>query len=333
MLRQLSTLPLEVLRFSCVVAAAFTATLAHGEVSVRDDAGKQVTLARPAQRIVSLAPHATEMLFAAGAGAAVVGAVARSDWPAEARAIPRIGDANALDLERIVALAPDLVVAWPYTVPAHLAVLRKRNVQVFVSDPRTIAGIAGGIERLAMLAGTSAAARPAVEAFRARYELLLARHRSAAPLRVFYEVWNEPLYTIGGRHLISEAIGLCGGENVFAALTLPAPSVTVEAVIAARPDVIVGGDDDGLRPPWLDAWRRWPTLPAVRDGNLIAADGNLLHRPGPRFIEGVATLCAEFEQARSRRSRDAATREGTPRHGDAGRPPAPVRTVPRASAP
>jgi iron complex transport system substrate-binding protein len=292
--------------FTAALACLAAALPALGEVSAPDDAGAQVTLARPAQRIVSLAPHATEMLFAAGAGAALVGAVVRSDWPVEARAIPRIGDANALDLERIVALAPDLVVAWPFTAPAHLAALRRRKVPVFVSDPHTILGIADDIEHLATLAGTGAAANPAVARFRAEYSALSARHRSAVPLRVFYQVWNDPLYTIGGRHLISEAMKLCGGENVFGAMTLPAPSVTVEAVLAARPDVIVGGDDDGRRPPWLDQWRRWSALPAVRYGNLIAANGDLLHRPGPRFIDGVTTLCADFEQARGRR--DAALR-------------------------
>jgi len=275
---------------------------AHGEVRVVDDAGTTVTLPRPAQRIVSLAPHATEMLFAAGAGGALVGAVARSDWPPAARAVPRVGDAAALDLERIASLAPDLVIAWPYTAPPQLAALRAQRVPVFVSDPKSIAGIAGDIEKLGTLAGTQGVAHAAAATIRERLASLTARHRDARRLRVFYEVWNEPLYTIGGKHLISEAIGVCGGENVFAALTIPAPSVTIEAVVAAAPDVIVGGDDEGKRPAWLDDWRRWPAIPAVRNGNLYGAAGDLLHRPGPRFVEGVAALCADFETARKRKS-------------------------------
>jgi len=275
---------------------------AHGEVRVVDDAGTTVTLPRPAQRIVSLAPHATEMLFAAGAGGALVGAVARSDWPPAARGVPRVGDAAALDLERIASLAPDLVIAWPYTAPPQLAALRAQRVPVFVSDPKSIAGIAGDIEKLGTLAGTQGVAHAAAATIRERLASLTARHRDARRLRVFYEVWNEPLYTIGGKHLISEAIGVCGGENVFAALTIPAPSVTIEAVVAAAPDVIVGGDDEGKRPAWLDDWRRWPAIPAVRNGNLYGAAGDLLHRPGPRFVEGVAALCADFETARKRKS-------------------------------
>ena len=279
-------------------ALLLVARTACPSVSVVDDAGNEVTLHRPAQRIVSLAPHATEMLFAAGAGSALVGVVAHSDWPAAARTLPRVGDAAALDLERIASLRPDLVVAWPYTAASQLAALRAHSVAVFVSDPGTIAGIADDIEKLGALAGTPSAASASAASIRSRTAALAQKHRGDARLRVFYEVWNEPLYTIGGRHLISEAIALCGGENVFASLTIPAPSVTIEAVLAAAPDVMVGGDDSGKRPPWLDDWKRWPSIPAVRDGNLFGAAGDLLHRPGPRFVEGVGALCDDLDRAR-----------------------------------
>jgi iron complex transport system substrate-binding protein len=282
----------------CAVAHAATAALA-----VVDDAGREVVLAQPAQRIVSLAPHATELLFAAGAGGALVGAVAHSDWPPAARKLPRVGDAAALDLERIAALRPDLVVAWPYSSPAQLDVLRARGAAVFMSDPASIGAIADNIDKLGTLAGTRAIAETAARDFRARHAKLARDGAGGKRLRVFYEVWNEPRYTIGGRHLVSEAIALCGGLNVFAKLTIPAPSVTVEAVIAAAPDVIVGGDDYGKRPPWLDDWKRWPQVPAVRDGNLFGAAGDLLHRPGPRFLEGVEKLCADFAVARRRSGR------------------------------
>jgi len=210
--------------------------------------------------------------------------------------LPRVGDAAALDLERIASLKPDLVVAWPYTAPPQLNALRAQKVAVFVSDPKSIAGIADDIEKLAVLAGTDG--KTAAAALRAKHAALTEKYRGTRTLRVFYEVWNEPLYTIGGRHLITEAIRVCGGENVFASLTIPAPSVTVEAVVAAKPDAIVGGDDNGNRPPWLDDWKRWPSIPAVRNGNLFGASGDLLHRPGPRFIDGVAMLCDDLERAR-----------------------------------
>jgi iron complex transport system substrate-binding protein len=289
--------------------AALGAALAFGAscsavsaVTVTDDAGNVVTLARPAQRIVSLAPHATELLFAAGAGVRVVGVVAHSDWPREARALPGVGDANALDLERIVALAPDLVVAWPYTMPSQLATLRGRGATIFVSDPKSIAGIARDVDALGVLAETTAVARPAADTLRARHGALAARHAGAPAITVFYEVWNDPLQTVGGRHLISEAITLCGGANVFAALTQPAPAISVEAVMAAAPEAIIAGSDDGRRPAWLDDWQRWRNVPAVRYGNLFVADGDLLHRSGPRFIDGVEALCAMLNHARANRA-------------------------------
>ncbi len=282
--------------------ATIFAAQAFATVTATDDAGNVVTLARPAQRIVSLAPHATELLFAAGAGARVVGVVAHSDWPREARALPGVGDANALDLERIVALMPDLVVAWPYTMPAQLAALRARGATIFISDPKTIAGIARDVAALGMLAGTEAVAQPTAASLRARHDALAAKYAGVAPITVFYEIWNEPLQTIGGRHLISQAIALCGGTNVFGTLTLPAPTISTEAVVAAAPEAIIAGSDDGKRPPWLDDWRRWRSLPAVRYGNLFVAEGDLLHRSGPRFVPGVESLCAMLDQARKNRS-------------------------------
>ena len=288
---------------SLALALLTACGVATAAVSVSDDTGTDVVLPRPAQRIVSLAPHATEMLFAAGAGGAIVGVVAHSDWPAAARALPRVGDAAALDLERIASLRPDLVVAWPYTAPPQLAALRAQKVAVFVSDPKSIAGIADDIEKLGTIAGTRDIANASAGALRARLADLKERHAGGARLRVFYEVWNEPLYTIGGKHLISEAIAVCGGRNIFAGQSLPAPEVSLEAVIAAAPQVIVGADDAGGRPAWLSEWSRWPDLPAVRDGNVIAANGDLLHRPGPRFVEGVSQLCAELALARARARR------------------------------
>ena len=297
------------------VVAAAAAGGARAAVTATDDAGNVVTLARPAQRIVSLAPHATELLFAAGAGARVVGVVAHSDWPPEARALPRIGDASALDLERIVALSPDLVVAWPYTMPAQLATLRARGATTFVSDPKSIAAIARDIEALGTLTGTEGIARSNAAALRQRLDALRTRYAGAPAISVFYEVWNEPLQTIGGAHLISEAIALCGGANVFGAQTLPAPSVSFEAVVAAQPEVIVAGSDDGTRPRWLDEWKRLSGVPAVRYANLFVANGVLLHRSGPRFVAGFEALCKTLDEARANRSR--ATPAGTQARGGA----------------
>jgi iron complex transport system substrate-binding protein len=280
------------------VTLAWAGAAAAAGPAVRDDAGESVALAVPARRIVTLVPSATELVFAAGAGARIVGTVDTSDFPPPARSIARVGDVHAIDLERIVALAPDLVVTWPYTTPGEVARLRARGVAVFVADPKSIDAIATDIERLGALAGTGAEADAAAAAFRRRVGALRDRYAGRRPVRVFYEIWDPPLYTIGGAHLISEAIGLCGGTNVFAALSLPAPEVSIEAVLAARPEVIVAGADGAVRPAWLDQWKRWPDLPATREGHLYVVDANLLHRDGPRFVDGAAALCAVLDAAR-----------------------------------
>ncbi len=281
-----------------VGAVAAAVALAAGAAEVRDDAGQVITLAQPARRIVSLAPNATELLYAVGAGPRIVGAVAGSDWPPEAKALPSVGDAHALDLERIVALAPDLVVTWPYTVAAQVAVLRARGIPVFTLDPGTIDGIANGMERLGELAGTRATAAQQAKQFRERLARLRAQYAGTPTVRVFYEIWGQPVYTIGGRHLITQALAACGGENVFAALVTPAPLVSVEAVLATQPDVIVAGASDAVRPAWLDLWKRWPAQPAVARGHLYTVDANLLHRAGPRFVDGVEALCGALADAR-----------------------------------
>jgi len=286
----------------CAIAVDLIATsaVATAAIAVVDDAGTTVTLAAPARRIVSLAPHATELLFEAGAGERVVGVLATSDWPPEAKALPRVGDSRALDLERIFTLAPDLVVSWPFAAPAQVDALRAHGIAVFFASPATIDGIATDLERLGTLAGTQAVATERARAFRNRHREIAARNAGARNVRVFYEVWNAPLYTLGGRHLVSEAIALCGGESVFAALTLPAPMVTVEAVLAARPDAIIAGADGAIRPAWLDEWKRWTALPAVAHDNLYTVDANLLHRASPRFLVGVDALCNAIAEARRR---------------------------------
>jgi iron complex transport system substrate-binding protein len=272
---------------------------AQAAIVAVDASGANVTLVAPARRVISLAPHATELLFAAGAGDDVVGVLAPADWPPEAASRARVGDAGAINLEGILALKPDLVVAWPYLVPAQVERLRTMGIAVYLSNPRTVEAIADDIERLGALTGHAAVASRAAAAFRARLAAARERAVGATRVRVFYEIWNQPLYTIGGDHLITAAISLCGGENVFASLALPAPQVSLEAVLTAAPDAIVAGADRGERPAWLDAWSAWPDVPAVARGNLFVVDANLLHRAGPRFVDGIEQLCAALAIARA----------------------------------
>ncbi|HEY2864298.1 MAG TPA: cobalamin-binding protein [Casimicrobiaceae bacterium] len=281
------------------LAFALAAESSAAPLTVIDGTGEAVTLPAPARRIVSLAPSATELLFAAGAGNRVVAVTDPADFPLEAAQRPRVGDARSLDLERIVASSPDLAVAWPYVAPVQIERLRALGIPVYRTDPHTPEAIALDIERLGMLAGTATAANATALRFRSRLAALRQREEGARAIRVFYEIWDQPLYTIGGTHLISAAIHLCGGQNVFAGLVLPAPSVSVEAVLAARPAVIIAGTDGAVRPAWLDAWRRWTDLPAVMRDNLFVVDANLLHRAGPRFVDGAEALCAVIDRARA----------------------------------
>jgi iron complex transport system substrate-binding protein len=275
--------------------------LAQAELSVVDSSGRNVTLQQPAQRIVSLAPHVTELLFAAGAGERVVGVVSYSDWPPAAREIEQVGSYSALDMERILALRPDLVVAWESgNNPAQLERLERLGLTVLRHAPRLPEDIARVLEQLGLLAGTDAVAQPAAQDFRARLQGLRERNAQAAPLTVFYQVWHQPLMTVNGAHLISAAIELCGGRNVFAALPALAPQISIEAVLAADPQVIVASGMAEQRPDWLDDWKRWPQLTAVQHDNLYFVPPDLLQRAGPRFIDGAERLCAALEQARRR---------------------------------
>lgn len=278
--------------------ALLWSALAAASVHVTDDTGAAVTLASPAARIVSLAPHATELLFAAGAGARVVAVVKGSDAPPAAKKLRVIGDVTGIDVESIIALAPDLVVTWPYTTPGQVSLLRARGIAVFTTDAHSVPDIARDLEALGTLAGTADVATPAAARLRTRAAALARAAAGRAPLRVFYQVSGAPLFTISGGHLIERALADCGGVNVFAGSPIPAPQVDVEAVLAQRPDVILAATAGAVRPDWLDAWNAWPQMPAVRRGNLFVVDADKLHRAGPRFVDGMEELCATLEVAR-----------------------------------
>lgn len=278
------------------------ATAAGAPVSVRDDVGRSVVLAEPARRIVSLAPHATELLFAAGAGDRVVGAVEYSDYPDAAKAVPRVGGYEGLDLEAVIALAPDLVVAWTTGNPAaQVQRLRDLGLVVFESEPRRISDIPDSLERLGRLAGTGAFAAQAAHAFRERYARLQRTYAGRAPVRVFYQIWDRPLMTVNGTHLISDVMRVCGARNVFAELPVLAGKVSPEAVIAADPEVIIASGMGARRPEWLAKWRRWPRLAAVQRDNLFSIPPELIQRHTPRLLRGAEQLCTVVEAARTRR--------------------------------
>lgn len=289
----------------CLSAFCALACLpARGEIIVTDVSGSSIRLAVPAKRIVSLAPHITELLFAAGAGDRVVGNVEYGNYPPTAATLPKVGNYGRLDLEAIVALKPDLVMGWDSgNAAASVARLRSLGLTVHLSEPSRIEDIAGELERIGKLAGTEATAKAAAKAFRQRYAKLAARYSRRPPVAVFYQIWKQPLMTVNGKQIISDAIRLCGGRNVFAQLPILAPTVTVEAVIAVNPEVIVASGMGESRPEWLDDWRRWTTLTAVARDNLYFVPPDLLQRHTPRILDGAEKLCTQLETARGKRGK------------------------------
>ncbi|GAB7538940.1 cobalamin-binding protein [Burkholderia sp. 3C] len=275
-------------------------------IAVTDDAGRTVTLAAPAQRVISVAPHATELLYAAGGGPAMVGAVSYSDYPEAARALPRVGDNRSLDLERIVALKPDLIVVWRHgNADRQTAQLEALGIPVYVSEPKRLDDVAVSLDKLGRLLGTRDTADAAAAAYRQRIAALRERYASKPPVDVFLQIWDRPLTTLNGTQIVSDVLTVCGGRNVFAALKPVAPTVDDEAVLAANPEAIVataqGATVGDAALPSLDRWRRWPQLTAVARGNLFAIDGDWLTRPTPRLALGAEQVCRDLDVARSRR--------------------------------
>ncbi|HJV26040.1 MAG TPA: cobalamin-binding protein [Aromatoleum sp.] len=275
---------------------------AYADVELQDDAGQRIRLAQPARRIVSLAPHVTELLFAAGAGDRLVGAVDYSDYPPAARKLPRVGGYSNIDMEAVAALKPDLVIAWKSgNRDAHLDRLAALGIPVFISEPHSLDDVARSLENFGKAAGSEREGRAAADAFRQRKAELARRYAGRPPVRMFYQIWEKPLMTVNDEHLISDVMRLCGGVNVFGKLDQLAPTIGVEGVLAANPEVIVASGMGDARPDWLDAWKRWPRLAAVSSGNLYFVPPELIQRHTPRILEGASMLCEQLDTARRKR--------------------------------
>jgi iron complex transport system substrate-binding protein len=275
---------------------------ARAAITVKDDAGATVTVAKPAQRVISLAPHVTELLFVAGGGSHVVGVVSYSDFPEEAKKIPEIGSNREVDLERIMAMRPDLIVIWRHgSSERQIDMLQKLGIPMFHSEPQKLEDIADNVQKLGQLMGTDAVAGPAAADLRNRIASLRSRYAKRPVVRSFYQVWDKPLYTLNGRHIVSDALRLCGGENIFDKLAVTAPVVSIEAVLQENPEAIFATAEKNYG--GVSMWKPYTTLTAVRNDNLFTIDGNLLNRAGPRMVAGAAQLCEKLELARSHRAK------------------------------
>jgi len=262
-----------------------------------------LTLLNPAARseaahVITLAPHLAELVCAAGACDQLVAVSAYSDYPDAVKKLPRVGDGFSVSYERVLALKPDLILAWDGgTPPATVARLRDLGLRVEPLSVSGLDGVAAAIEQLGTLLGTEAAARPAAAAYRERLTQLRARWHDAPPLRVVYQIGTAPAYSIGGGSPISAAMDLCGGRNVFADLPQLAAPIAAEAMLAARPEVVLHGGEDS------DAsmrayWARLPGTTVTRSGTIYAVDADLLARATPRLLDGVEQVCARLDEAR-----------------------------------
>ena len=235
------------------------------------------------ERVVSLAPSLSEIVVELGAADLLAGVLDGGERPAALATLPSVGHYGQLNIERLLSLKPDLILLWPGSVgPAQREQLQRLNIPAYVAEPHSLEQLATQVQAIADQLGRADAGRQLAAQLRQRLAELRQRYQRAEPLRVFYQVWNQPLYTVGGGQIISDALSVCGARNVFDELTLPAPQVSIESVLQRDPEVILVGDQ-----AQKDAWRVWPNMAArVR---LVRDKG--LERPSGQMVEAVARLC------------------------------------------
>jgi iron complex transport system substrate-binding protein len=288
--------------FAALATALVLSANACADLVFKDDTGQEVRLKGPAKRIVALAPHVAESLFAVGAGDHLIGTVDYSDYPPEAKKVPRVGGYSRVDLEAVAALKPDLVIVWESgNNMTQVDKLKALGLTVYVSQPNTMENIADQLQRYGQLAGSESVANATADKFRKRLESLRATNAGKPKVRVFYQIWKTPLMTVGGPQIISDAIKLCGGENVFGDLKQMAPTVSVEAVLEADPEAIVATGMGDARPEWLHDWDKWTRMTAVKRHNLFHINPDIMQRHTPRILDGAEKLCAALDVARSHR--------------------------------
>jgi iron complex transport system substrate-binding protein len=272
-------------------------------VQVIDFTGSTIKLDKPAKRIVALAPHVVENVYTAGAGSQLVGVVSYSDFPEAATSLPIVGGYAQTNLEKILQLQPDLVIAWESgNSDSSVDRIQQLGFPVYIDQPDLLDDVAKSIRDIGILAGTSAIAEPAAQAYLNSIDEVRNKDLAQQPVSTFYQVWNSPLRTINGGHIISNAIELCGGVNIYTDEATVAPIINIESILERDPEVILASGMSDARPDWLDDWRAWPSLSAVKSDNLFFVDPDHIQRHTVRIIKGINTICEQLQQARAKRS-------------------------------
>ena len=287
------------IRFICGIALLFSVSMTAAAIEVVDDSGKTIHLQQPASRVITLAPNLTELLFDLDAGDRVVATVQFSNYPDAAKHIPRIGSSGSLNLEAVLGYHPDLVLAWRSgNNPQQLIAIEQLGIPVYRSEPGTLQDIPATLIKLGRLLGLETKAADVAQQMQTGIAKLEKQYAHREILNGFYQIWDEPIYTINGNHIISDIMRLCGVRNVFADAPIIAPVVSMESVIARNPQIIISGGSAKMQAQNLSAWRAWPQVTAVRANNLFYIDADLMQRDTPRILEGAEVLCRQAEEAR-----------------------------------
>lgn len=283
-----------------MIILAWLSVVTAAEVVVVDDNGQQIKLAVPAKRIVSLAPNITEVLFHIGAGEKIVGADEYSNYPEEAKDILRVNNHAAANYELILSLEPDLVIAWQSGNGNKIIdPLRKLGIPVFVVETNKMDAIPSLFRRFGKLSGHGDQAEQRAHEFSRRLQELRAAQVGKSVIKVFYQIWDEPLITLNGEHMVSDIINLCGGVNVFSDAIPLVPYVNIETVVAADPEVIIAGGSREERPAWFESWQKWSGISAVINQHIYLIPSDLMQRHSARILDGMELMCAHLDSARS----------------------------------
>lgn len=268
---------------------------------VADDRGRSIRLDYVTKRIISLSPNITELIFAAGAGSKLVGVSRYSDYPEAAKFIPDVGDSSSLDLERIVALKPDLVIAWRSgNTASDIEKLEKLGLTVFVTEATRLEDVSRLLRVIGKLAGTSAQAEPGARAYETELRQIKRSFGSRQQIRVFQLIWHQPLMTVNGDHIISDIISICGGANVFASAASLTPVISTENLLEADPQAIISSVSlESVEMEVRELLRRLSHLSAVRGNHLFFVHADLIHRQTPRMLQAAKTVCTQLEEVRS----------------------------------
>jgi iron complex transport system substrate-binding protein len=262
-----------------------------GSHQTTDEAGRTISVPNTVTRFISLAPNLTEIVYAIGAGDGLVGRTTYCNYPPEARKVEVVGDTLKPSIERIIALRPQVVfVSTASQLEAFTSELDAHNIAVYVTDSHDLEGVFRSIERVADLLGKRSQADELLKQLRARVSTVEEKVKSRPPVRVFYQVSDEPLYTIGRDAFITDLIRRAGGISVTADLPGAWPRYSAESALAARPEAIVlptGGSMGDANSTVASALQR---SPAVGDGRVYKINDDHLSRPGPRSVEGLEEL-------------------------------------------